>query len=152
MQEVAFLVPSAADRFRLGLRAESEVVKLGVTSGKPGGLPSAKQTHKDGTTMEFMLLGSRQEGPFTILDLAINPLKTNGQGIDIQPEQQFLLLTAAGEIRPDMAASWSRTNRPPRPFAVPPSTPLRFELAFPNTTPAMGLRIRGFEYEGRLKF
>ncbi|MEO8575934.1 MAG: hypothetical protein ABI556_04505 [Gemmatimonadales bacterium] len=151
MQEVAFLVPATADRFRLGLRAESEVVKLNVTSSKPGGLPSAQQTHKDGTTMEFLLLGSKQEGAFTVLDLAINPLKTNGQGIDIQPEQQFLLVTAAGEIRPDMAASSARTNRPPRPFAGPPSTPLRFELAFPNTSPPTGLKLRGFESEGRFK-
>lgn len=151
MQEVAFLVPAAADRFRLGLRAETEVAKLAVTGSKPGGLPSAQQTHKDGTTMEFLLLGSRQEGQYTLLDLAINPLKTNGQGIDIQPEQQFMLVTAAGEIRPDMAATWARTNRPPRPFAVPPSTPLRFELAFPNTGPPTGVRIRGFESEGRFK-
>ena len=151
MQEVAFLVPVAAEKFRLGLRAETEVAKLAVTGNKPGAVPSAQQTHKDGTTMEFLLLGTRQEGQYTILDLAINPLKTNGQGIDIQPEQQFMLVTAAGEVRPDMAASWSRTNRPPRPFAVPPSTPTRFELAFPNTGPAMGLRIRGFESEGRFK-
>ena len=150
-QEVAFLVPSAADRFRLGLRAESEVARLAVTDKKPGGIPQAKETHKDGKTMEVLLLGSRQDGEYLVLDLAINPLETKGQGIEITPDQQFMLVTAGGELRPDMVATWNRNNRPPRPFVVPPGTPLRFELAFPNRGSPTALRVRGFESEGRLK-
>lgn len=150
-QDVAFLVPSTADRFRLGLRAEKEVARLAVTDKKPGGLPSAKETHKDGNTMEVMLLGSRQEGENIVLDLAINPLDTKGQGIDIAPDQQFLLVTGSGEIRADMAATWSRKNKPPQPFVVQPETPVRFELVFPNRGGPTALRVRGFESEGRLK-
>lgn len=150
-QDVAFLVPASADRFRLGLRAEKEVARLAVTSGKPGGLPGAKETHKDGNTMQVMLLGSRQEGQYIVLDLAIMPLDTKGQGIDIAADQQFLLVTGSGEVRPDMAATWSRTNRPPQPFTVQPTTPLRFELAFPIGSAPTALRVRGFESEGRLR-
>ncbi len=150
-QEVAFLVPSTAESFRLGLRAESEVARLAVTDKKPGGLPGAKETHKDGNTMEVLLLGSRQEGEYIVLDLAIKPLETKGQGIEITPDQQFMLVTGSGEIRPDMVATWNRTNRPPRPFVVPPGTPVRFELVFPNRGSPTALRIRGFESEGRLK-
>lgn len=151
MQEVAFLVPSAADRFRLGLRAETEVARLAVTDRKPGGLPSAKETHKDGNTMEVLLLGSRQEGLHTVLDLAIRPLETKGQGIEITADQQFLLVTGSGEIRPDMAATWARINKPPQPFVVPLGTPVRFELAFPGGAAPTALRVRGFQSEGRLK-
>ncbi|HLE57836.1 MAG TPA: hypothetical protein VJB15_12190, partial [Rhodothermia bacterium] len=68
MQEVAFLVPAAADRFRLGLRAETEVARLAVTDKKPGGLPQAKESHKDGNTMEVLLLSSRQDGEHLVLD------------------------------------------------------------------------------------
>lgn len=150
-QDVAFLVPASADRFRLGLRAEKEVARLSVTGNKPGGLPRAKETYKDGNTMEVMLLGSRQEGQYMVLDLAIMPLDTKGQGIDIAADQQFLLVTGSGEVRPDMAATWSRTNRPPQPFTVQPTTPLRFELAFPIGSAPTALRVRGFESEGRLR-
>lgn len=150
-QDVAFLVPAGADRFRLGLRADKEVARLGVTDKKPGGIPGAKQTHKDGNTMEILLLGSRQEGQQLILDLAIKPLDTKGQGIDITADQQFLLVTPGGEVRPDMTASWNLINRPPRPFVVQPGTPVRFELAFPGGGTPTALRVRGFESEGRLK-
>lgn len=101
--------------------------------------------------MEVMLLGSRLEGEFTVLDLAIRPLETRGQGIDISPEQQFSLVTAAGDIRPDMTATSNRANRPPKPFAIQPGTPARFELAFRTTSPVMALKVRGFESEGRIK-
>ena len=152
MQEVAFLVPAAADRFALGLRAETEVVKLAVTGKKPGGLPKEKKSYKDGNTMEVLLLGSRQEGANTVLDLAIRPLETKGQGIDISPDQQFTLVTAAGELRPDMPASWSRTNKPPQPFAVPPGTPVRFELVFATSAAPTALKIRGFQSAGQIAF
>lgn len=151
MQEVAFLVPSAADRFRLGLRAETEVARLSVTDKKPAGIPREKESFKDGNTMEVLLLGSRQDGENIVLDLAIRPLETKGQGIEITPDQQFILVTGSGEIRADMTATWNRTNKPPRPFVVPPGTPVRFELAFPNRGSPTALRIRGFETEGRLK-
>lgn len=151
MQEVAFLIPAAMDRFTLGLRDNTEVARLAVSSGKPGGLPGAKETHRDGKTMEVLLLGSRQESGYVVLDLAINPLETKGQGITIDPAQQFILVTGSGEVRMDMAATWSRINRPPQPFVVPPGTRLRFELAFPNSGAPTALRIRGFESEGRLK-
>lgn len=151
-QDVAFLVPSAAESFRLGVRAEKEVVRLAVTGRKPGGIPSAKETHKDGNTMEVLLLGSRQDGQHLVLDLAIKPLETKGQGIEISPDEQFKLITAAGEIRPDMAATWARMNRPPQPFVVQPATPVRFELAFPGGAPPTALKVRGFESEGRIKF
>lgn len=150
-QEVAFLVPAAADRFSLGVRAETEVARLAVTGNKPGGLPRAKATHKDGNTMEVFLFGSRQDGEHIILDLGIRPLDTKGQGIDIAPDQQFILVSGSGEIRANMAATWSRINRPPQPFVVQPGTPVRFELAFPNSGSPTELRVRGFQTEGRLK-
>lgn len=152
MQEVAFLVPTTADRFTLGLRAESEVARLAVTGSKPDGVPRAKGTYKDGSTMEILLLGSRQEGPHTVLDLAIRPLETKGQGIDINPDQQFFLITGGGEVRADMAATWNLANGPPRPLSVPAGTPLRFEVAFLNAAAPIALRIRGFESEGRIGF
>jgi hypothetical protein len=152
MQEVAFLVPSTADRFQLGLRAETEAVKLSLTEKKPGGVPSAKGSYKDKNTMEVLYLGSHQEGDHVILDLAIRPLETKGQGIEITPDQQFTIETANGPVRPDMTATWLRINRPPRPFVVPPGTTTRFELAFPGTASPTGLKVRGFESEGRIGF
>jgi len=152
MQEVAFLVPAAADRFTLGVRAETEVARLAVTARKPGGLPGAKGSYKDGNTMEVLLIGSRQDGAHLVLDLAIRPLATRGQGIDISADQQFTLVTATGETRPDMPASWSRTNKPPQPFAVPPETPVRFELAFLTSGTPTALKIRGFESAGQIQF
>ena len=152
MQEVAFLVPIAADRFTMGVRAETEVARLAVTAKKPGGVPNAKQSYKDGNTMEVLLIGSRQDGPHTVVDLVIRPLETRGQGIDISTDQQFTLVTAAGDVRPDMAATWKRTNKPPQPFAVPPGTPVRFELAFPTSAAPTALKIRGFESAGQIQF
>ncbi len=150
-QDVAFLVPAAADRLRLGLRADTEVARLDITDKKPSGLPRAKESFKDGSTMEVSLFGSRVEGQNIILDLGIMPLDTKGQGIDITADQQFLLITSAGEIHADMNATWNRANRPPRPFVVPPGTPVRFELSFPNNGSPTALRIRGFSSEGRIK-
>ena len=152
MQEVAFLVPSAADRFRLGLRAETEAVKLAITDKKPGDVPGAKGSYKDKNTMEVLYLGSRQEGDHVILDLAIRPLETKGQGIEITLDQQFMIETANGPVRPDMTATWNRINRPPRPFVVPPGTTTRFELAFPGGGSPTGLKVRGFDSEGRIGF
>lgn len=151
-QEVAFLVPATMTKFRLGVRAEDEVAKLDITSGKPGGIPRARGSHKDGNTMEVLFLGSRQEGAFTVLDLALRPLETKGQGIEITPDQQFLLVTPTGEVRADMSATWSRANKPPQPFVVPPGTPVRFDLVFPGSAGANALRIRGFEKDGQIKF
>jgi hypothetical protein len=149
-QEVAFQVPAKGDRFRLGVRAEDEVARMSATSAKPGGLPRAKKSWKDGNTMEVMLFGTRQEGDHIIADLAIRPLATKGQGIEIQPDQQFLLVTASGEVQADMPATWSRVNRPPQPFTVPPETPVRFELSCPARGAASAIRVRGFEGEGKL--
>ena len=152
LQEVAFLVPSTADRFELGLRAETEAVKLAITDKKPGGVPGAKGTYKDKNTMEVLYLGSHPEGTLMIVDLAIRPLETKGQGIEITPDQQFMIETVNGPVRPDMAATWLRVNRPPRPFVVPPGTTTRFELVFPGSGSPTGLKIRGFESEGRIGF
>jgi hypothetical protein len=87
-----------------------------------------------------------------IVDLAIRPLETKGQGIEITPDQQFMIETVNGPVRPDMTATWLRVNRPPRPFVVPPGTTTRFELAFPGSGSPSGLKIRGFESEGRIGF
>lgn len=152
LQEVAFLVPSQVDRYRLGLRAENEVARLAITADKPRDIPSAKGSHKDGHTMEVQYLGSHQEGDHMIVDLAIRPLDTKGQGIDIAADQQFMLETSHGPIRADMSATMARINRPPRPFVVPPGTPVRFELSFPGDASATGLKVRGFESEGSIKF
>jgi len=101
--------------------------------------------------MEVLFLGSRQEGTNTILDLAIRPLETKGQGIEISADQQFIMQTASGEVRADMTASWNRVNKPPQPFVVPPGTPVRFELVYPGGAPPTGLKVRGFETEGQIK-
>jgi hypothetical protein len=151
LQEVAFQVPANAGRFRIGVRAENEVARMNVTSSKPDGLPRAKRSWKDGNTMEVMLFGTRQEGDHMIVDLGIRPLATEGQGIEIQPDQQFLLLTGSGEVTADMPATWSRINRPPQPFTVPPGAPVRFELSFPARGNATAIRVRGFEGEGKLE-
>lgn len=150
-QEVAFLVPANADRFRVGLRAENEVARLAITDKKPDGVPRARGAFKDGNTMEVMVIGTRQEGDNLIADLAVKPLDTKGQGIEITPEQQFIIVTGAGEVQADMSASWNRLNKPPQPFVVPPDTPVRFELVFPGRAAATGLKIRGFESEGQIK-
>lgn len=152
MQEVAFLVPAAADRLRLGLRAENEVARLAVTDAKPSGIPRARGSHKDGNTMEVLVLGSRQEGEITVVDMAIRPLDTKGQGIEITADQQFIIVTAAGEVQADMTATWNRANKPPQPFVVPPGTPVRFDLVYPNRGAPEALKVRGFESEGRIKF
>ena len=150
-QEVAFLVPANADRFRLGVRAEDEVARLAITDKKPGGVPRARGSFKDGNTMEVMVIGTRQEGDVLIADLAVKPLDTKGQGIEITPDQQFIIVTGAGEVQPDMTASWNRMNKPPQPFVVPPGTPVRFELVFPGRGAATALKVRGFDGEGQIK-
>ena len=150
-QEVAFLVPANADRFRLGIRAEDEVARLAITDKKPGGVPRARGSFKDGKTMEVMVIGTRQEGDLLIADLAVKPLETKGQGIEITPDQQFIIVTGSGEVQADMTASWSRMNKPPQPFVVPPETTVRFELVFPSRGGATALKVRGFETEGQVK-
>lgn len=150
-QEVAFLVPAAMERFRLALRAEGEVTRLDLTRAKPAGLPRARGSHRDGGTMEVLLIGSRRTPEHLVLDLAIRPI-VEAQGIEISVDQQFLLVDAAGaETRPDMQASWALPHRPTQPLVVQPDTPLRFELAFPLRGEPVALRVRGFDDEGRIR-
>ncbi|HEV2148890.1 MAG TPA: hypothetical protein VGR37_15905, partial [Longimicrobiaceae bacterium] len=148
-QEVAFLVPASAERFRLGVRAKDEVVRLAATAKKPGGLPRARASYKDGATMEVLLLGSERRGEHLVLDVAVRSLVD--KGVEIDADKQLLLVASGAETPPDMGATWSLPHRPAYPLVVPPGATVRFELAFPPHGAAEALRVRGFEGEGRLK-
>jgi hypothetical protein len=150
-QEVAFLVPASLERMRLALRARGQVMKLDLTDAAPTGLPRARGAHRDGNTMEVLLIGSRRSAEHLVLDLAIRP-RAAGTGIEIAADQQFLLVDAAGaETRPDMEASRALPHGPADPLVVQPDTPLRFELAFPVSGQPAALRVRGFDSEGRIR-
>ncbi len=151
-QELAFLVPLEDEAMTLGLRLRNEVVTLSLTDKDPEGLPRRERaTHADGDVLEVVLFGGRREGGAWIVDLGLRP-EVEGQGLEIQVGAQFLLLTPEGEIVPDLSASAARSGRPPEPFIVPPGTAVRFELVFPVTGDAEGIRYRGFRSEGILRF
>lgn len=151
-QELGFLVSAEDEDLTLGIRLRNDVVTLKLTDDEPEGLPRRERAkHQDGDVLEVSLYGSRQEGDLWIVDLGLRPL-TEGQGLEIQTGAQFLLLTAEGEVPPDMAASTARAGRPPDPFIVPPGTPVRFELVYPAPGEVEGVRFRGFRSEGILSF
>ena len=151
-QELGFLVAADEGKLSLGLRLRNEVVTLNLTDDEPEGLPRRERAkHQDGDVLEIDLYGARQEGGVWIVDLGLRPL-VEGQGLEIQPRAQFLLQVGDTETPPDMEESRRRRGGPPEPFTIPPGVPVRFELVFPVSGTADGLRFRGFRSEGVLEF
>ena len=147
--EVAFSVPSSAERLTLGARIQREVVTLDLGGRRPEGMPRARESFADGDVMEVLLFGSRQEGEYRILDLGIR-LLVEGQGLEVRARQQFLLQVGESEVQLDARKTNSLVHGPPDPFTVPPGAELRFELAYRTSEAPTGLRIRGFRGEGSL--
>lgn len=145
-QTVAFLIPATADRLRLGVRERNEVVELDVTERRPKEMPRARAVHTDGDVMEVLFFGSRRLANQVILDLGIRPLAKE-RGLEIQLSAQFMLVAGERELRMDAGATGALPHPPPRPFIVPPGTPVRFELAFTTDDIPTGLRVRGFRSE-----
>jgi hypothetical protein len=151
-QELAFMVSQEDERLTLGLRLRNEVVTLELTEDPPEGFPRrGEDSHEDGEVLEVILFGSRQDGGNRIVDLGLRP-RVENQGLEIQAGAQFLLQSDGNEIPPDLEATEARDGRPPKPFIIPPGTPVRFELVFPTGGDADGIRYRGFRSEGVLRF
>lgn len=148
-QEVAFLVPETADRFRLGLRVANEVVELDATRRGPEGLPRTRGRLRDGEVMEVLFFGGRRQGDRFILDLGIRPL-IEASGLEIQACEQFILELGDRDEWLDEAATAALPHGPPEPFIVPPGTAVRFELAFAASEAPVDLRVRGFRTEERI--
>lgn len=148
-QEVAFLVPAAEKEICLGMRVQNRVYSLGLTTS-PVLSPSVKPraTHRDGSTMEILLFGARQENGYVILDLGIRSLVKSG--IEIQTEQQFILRAGGEDIHFDEDATAALFHRPPSPFIIPPQTFVRFELAYETDETPDVLYYRGYESETKL--
>jgi hypothetical protein len=151
MQELAFLVPDTDTNFRLSVRVQNQVLAIDLGTKSPQGLPSPKALHKDGSVMEILVFGMRQDQGKVVVDLGIRSLYDRG-GIDIQMKQQFFLQLGEAESSVDAAATAALLRHPPVPFTVPPGASLRFELAFDAQGTATALRYRGYESEAVLKF
>lgn len=148
-QEVAFLVPAAADNFTLGIRVRNDVYNLKLSPKFKLEIPKALASHRDGKTMEIFVYGSRREGDRTILDLGIQSLVTSG--IDIQTSQQFILKCGEESVNFDEASTGALVRRPPDPFTIPPQAFVRFELAYKNGKAPTALYYRGYESENYFK-
>lgn len=148
-QELAFLVPADAARFRLGVRLTEGAVTLDATRQPPEGFPDGDAVFEDGDVMQVHLLGMRASSGGVIVDLGIR--SRLDQGIELQAAQQLLMVTGAGQIRPDLDASRALTGGPPDPFVVPPGAEVRFRLVYPGVSGPAPLRVRGFRGEGRLE-
>ena len=149
-QEVAFVVPQAAERLELGARVGNEVLRLPLTERAPLDMPDPIGRHRDGEVMDIELLGSRRDGELVVLDLCIRPL-AEARGLEIQAAAQFLLEAGASELKLDSRATAALPHPPPEPFVVPPGTPLRFEVAYRTRNTPDALRVRGFASEGRIE-
>ena len=149
-QTVAFLVPDTADRLRLGVRERNQVVELDVTERRPKEMPRARAQQTDGDVMEVLFFSSRRQAHQVILDLGLRPLAEE-RGLEIQPSAQFILVAGERELRMDAGATEALPHPPPRPFIVPPGTPVRFELAFTTDDTPTGLRVKGFRSETRIE-
>ena len=148
-QTVAFLVPDTADRLRLGVRVQNEVVELDLTERRPREMPKAQSVHTDGEVMEVLYFGSRRQAHQFILDLGIRPLSEE-RGLEIQPSAQFMLVAGESELSMDSVASAALPHPPPRALIVPPGTAVRFELAFTTEDTPTAVRIRGFRSEATI--
>jgi len=146
-QEVAFRVPDSTERLSMGLRINRDVVTLSLTDRAPAAMPDARMRHQDGDVMEILFHGTRRDGDYLIIDLAIKPI-VEGQGLEIRTAQQFLLQTPDGEVKPDPQATAALAGHPPSPLVVPPGATVRFELAYRTAATPTALRLRGFRSEG----
>jgi len=146
-QEVAFRVPDSTERLSMGLRINRDVVTLSLTDRAPAAMPDARMRHQDGDVMEILFHGTRRDGDYLIIDLAIKPI-VDGQGLEIRTAQQFLLQTPDGEVKPDSQATAALAGHPPSPLVVPPGATVRFELAYRTAATPTALRLRGFRSEG----
>jgi len=150
-QELAFLVPERAVNFRLGVRAQNQVLSLDLSKKPLKGMPEAIAFHRDGDVMEVLVFGFRKEQGKHIVDLGLRSLSKRS-GLDIQTNQQFFLKVGDKEFKVDSPATASLLFHPPDPFILPPGVALRFELAFNTGDVPTSLRFRGFRSEGALKF
>ena len=147
-QEVAFLVPSSAKEYALGLRLQNRVYTLKLDPKFQPERVEPLATHRDGRTMEVFLYGLRKEGENIVLDLGIKSLVKSG--LEIQSDQQFILKGGEEDVSQEETATQALPHRPPTPFVIPPETFVRFELAYATgTVPAM-LYYRGYESEAKL--
>jgi hypothetical protein len=144
-QEIAFLVPEAAQALTLGMRIKNNVYNLKLNPRFQPETPKALASHRDGKTMEVFVYGRRTEGDQIILDLGIQSLVTSG--IDIQTSQQFILKIGEESVSFDEASTGSLFHRPPDPFTIPPQTFVRFELAYKTDKAPTALYYRGYESE-----
>jgi len=146
-QNVTFLVPDTAKSFRMGLRGRSDVISLKVTVTVPESIPPTTSQLNDEGAMTLGLIGMRREGGVSILDLVATP-QSGFKGVNINPDQQFILKAGKDEYRPDAGLTRRLFRQPPDPFILPPGTPVRFELAFSlpvDAAPPSQLRYRGFK-------
>lgn len=151
LQELGFLVPVRDKNFRLGVRAQNQVLELDLGTKPPKGLPEANASHRDGDVMEILVFGTRQDQGQVIVDMGIRSLYDRG-GLEIQMAQQFFLRIAEEEYSVDTSATAKLMRLPPSPFIVPPGRALRFELAFDARGLATALRYRGYKSEKVLNF
>ena len=151
LQELAFLVPDIDENFRLGVRAQNQVLDLDLGTKVPTRMPAVNTTHTDGDVMEILVFGTREDQGKGVVDLGIHSLYDRG-GIDIQMKQQFFLRIGEEEFSVDTAATAALLRHPPDPFTVPPGVSLRFEIAFDAQGTATAVRYRGYKSEAVLKF
>ncbi|HXH72088.1 MAG TPA: VWA domain-containing protein [Mariprofundaceae bacterium] len=152
-QSVAFVVPERENRFTLGLRGRSDVLRLKATAEPPAAAPAATQQWQDAGALTLGLIGTRRENGITIVDLMATP-ESGSKGVEINARQQFVLKAGNSEYHPDAGLTRRLFRQPPEPFVLPPDTPVRFELAYslPADAPAPSLlRYRGFAGEGSLQ-
>ncbi|WP_119680617.1 VWA domain-containing protein [Indioceanicola profundi] len=150
-RELAFLVPAAAERFRLGIQGPDGAVSLPATPGAPAPLPDAAVRHADGSVLALHVFGRRWEGEHLVVDIGVLP-KDPARGVDFSLDQQFRLIAGGKELAPDMAMTGRLTRRPPSPATAPPTTALRFELAYavPKDAAADRLAYKGFAGDKQL--
>jgi hypothetical protein len=148
-QELAFLVPVTAESFTLGVRIQNKVYALKLSPNFQPQAPKPLLSHRDGTTMDVFIYGTRREGDKVILDFGIKSLVTSG--IEIQTSQQFILKTTEGDVPFDEEATGALFQRPPSPFTIPPQTFVRFELAYKTDKSPTALYYRGYESENTFK-
>lgn len=148
-QEVAFLVPASEPEFSLGVRVRNSVHALALNM-RPSDGPTAQPlaVHKDGEILEIQLFAARLDDGLIILDLGIRSLVESG--VEIRPEDQFILTAGDEDAGFDEEATSALAHRPPAPFTVPPRTFVRFELAYAAEGRPESLFYRGFESEARL--
>ena len=160
--QLAFTVPADTQSAALLVRLrQGGPIDLPVLGDGSAGKPSAAATHQDGAVLRVSVVGSSappEETPQPaqgfeqlVVDYVVENL-TTGTGIELQPQQQFALVDAAGKLYPPAPASRQLPCRLTGEGVVPAGGWRRFSLlyAVPAGQP-LNVQYRGFGSTGTLK-